>query len=117
MDRIERTIDNLIDNLTATSREFIDKQPEELEHKKQQVESRLEELKRLHPSRSEIEDIVAEVIEFLFGPELNLHQGLPRTKLALLRQCIDKLEINKPAGTIRPLIGKIHPQISPKRLS
>jgi hypothetical protein len=104
---IEKTIGNLLDNLSPANREFVDKRLEELKNEKQQLESRLEELERLCLSRSEIEDIVDETIEFLSGLKFILHQGTSQAKLATLRQCIEKIQINRPAEEIRLLIRKV----------
>ena len=40
-------------------------------------------------------------MQFLAGLEFTLHNGLPQEKLAALRQCIEKIWINKPAGEIK----------------
>ncbi len=40
-------------------------------------------------------------MQFISGLELTLTQGLPQEKLATLRQCIEKIHINKPHGQIK----------------
>jgi hypothetical protein len=69
--------------------------------KKQQTESRLEELERLSLSQAEIDTIVTEGMQFLGGLEFTLHNGLPEEKLIALRQCIEKIHIDKPANSAR----------------
>ncbi|MHC4487261.1 MAG: recombinase family protein [Planctomycetota bacterium] len=104
---IEKQISKLLDNLTASNREFVDKRLEELKNEKQLLESRLEEFERLCLSRSEIEDIVAETLQFLGGLEFNLRQGLSQTKLAIIRQCVENIKVDAPAETIRLMIRKV----------
>ena len=65
------------------------------------VESRQEELDRLSLSQDEIKAIVANSMKFLASLEFALREGLPQEKLVALRQCIDRIHINKPAGKIK----------------
>jgi hypothetical protein len=46
-ERTVKTINNLLDNITSTNREYVDQQLNELKGKKQQLENRLEELDQL----------------------------------------------------------------------
>ena len=41
-----------------------------------------------------------EAMQFISGLEFTLTQGLPQEKLVALRQCIERIGINKPAGEI-----------------
>jgi hypothetical protein len=100
-------IDNLLDNITPTNREYIDQRLSELKQQRQQLEARLEELDRLSLSQAEIDSIVTDSMQFLSGLEFTLHQGLPQTKLAALRQCIEKTWVNKPAGEIKLAIFRV----------
>jgi len=100
-EKIGKTIDNLLDNLTETNREYVDQRLNELKQQKQQLETRLEELDLLYLSQAEIDGIVTDSMQFLSGIEFTLHHGLPHEKLAALRQCIEKIWVNKPAGEIK----------------
>ena len=100
MENITKIINNLLDNITETNRDHVDRRLNELTTKKQQIEARLEELERLSLSQAEIDTIVTEGMQFLAGLEFTLHNGLPQEKLAALRQCIEKIGVNKPAGEI-----------------
>ena len=60
----------------------------------------MEELKRLSLSQAEINTMVTESMQFLAGLEFTLHNGLPQEKIVALRQCLEKIGINKPAGEI-----------------
>jgi hypothetical protein len=48
--------------------------------------------------QAEIDTIVHEGIQFLACLEFILHNSLPQEKLTVLRQCIEKIGINKPSG-------------------
>ncbi len=100
LESITKIINNLLDNITETNRDHVDRRLNELATKKQQIEARLEELERLSLSQAEIDTIVTEDMQFLAGLEFTLHNGLPQEKLVALRQCIEKIGINKPAGEI-----------------
>ena len=96
-----KIIDNLLDNITPTNREYIDRRLNELKQQRQQIEARIEELDRISLSQAEIDNIVSDSMQFLSGLEFTLHQGLPQEKLSALRQCIEKIQVNKPAGEIK----------------
>jgi DNA invertase Pin-like site-specific DNA recombinase len=101
LESITKTINNLLDNITETNRDHVDKRLSELTTQKQQIESRLEELDRLSLSQAEIDTIVTEGMQFLGGLEFTLGNGLPEEKLTALRQCIEKIHIDKPANSAR----------------
>ena len=100
LENITRVINNLLDNITETNRDHVDRRLNELTTEKQQIEARLEELERLSLSQAEIDTIVNEGMQFLSGLEFTLHNGLPHEKLTALRQCVEKIGINKPTGEI-----------------
>ncbi len=107
LNKINKTINNLLDNITSANREFVDQRLNELKQQKHQLEARLEELDRISLSRDEINSIVSDSMKFLAGLEFVLHGGLPQEKLVALRQCIEKISINKPAGTVKLTVRSV----------
>jgi len=101
LQRISPIIDNLLDNITSTNREYVDKRLLDLNQKRQKLEARLEELDRLALSQAEINNIVADAMKFISTLEFTLSQGLPQEKLVALRQCIERILVDKPAGFIK----------------
>ena len=104
---LPRTVSNLLDNITSSNRESIDQRLDELKQQRLQLESRLEELDRLSLSRDEINIILSDSAKFLSGLEFVLREGLPHEKLVALRQCIKKINIDKPAGKITLSIYRV----------
>jgi hypothetical protein len=98
---IEKSINNLLDNIIETNRELVDKELSELKEKLFQVQNRLEELDRPYLSQSQIDNIVTDAMEFLCGLEFALLQGLPQTKFTALRQCVERVRIDIPAKQIK----------------
>jgi DNA invertase Pin-like site-specific DNA recombinase len=107
LENINKIINNLLDNITETNRDHVDRRLNELTTQKQQIEARLEELERLSLSQAEIDTIVNEGMQFLAGLEFILHNSLPHEKLTALRQCVEKIEINKPAGKFTLVIRTV----------
>ena len=105
--RLTQIINNLLDNITPTNREFVDGRLKELTEQRQQLEARLEELDRLTTTQAEIQTIVTDALRFLSSLEFSLRQGLPQEKLTALRQCVTRVHINKPTGEIRLTIRTI----------
>ncbi|MHC4110122.1 MAG: recombinase zinc ribbon domain-containing protein [Planctomycetota bacterium] len=100
LNKISKTINNLLDNITSTNREFVDQRLGELKQQKHQLEVRLEELDRLSLSRDEINSMVSDSMKFLAGLEFVLREGVPQEKLIALRQCVEKISVDKPNGKI-----------------
>jgi hypothetical protein len=100
LEKINKIINNLLNNIRETNRNHVDRRLNELTSKKQQIEVRREELERLSLSQAEIDTIVNEGMQFLAGLEFTLHNSLSQEKLTALRQCIENIGINKPAGEI-----------------
>jgi hypothetical protein len=99
--RLTQTINNLLDNITPTNREFVDGRLKELTEQRHQLEARLDELDRLTATQAEIQAIVTDAVRFLSSLEFTLRQGLPQEKLTALRQCITRIHINQPAREIK----------------
>ena len=57
---------------------------------------RLDELDRLEASQAEIGTLVSNTLQFISGLAFTLRQGLPQEKLVVLRQCIERIFIDKP---------------------
>ncbi len=98
--KIDETVNNLLDNITATNRDLVDKRLKELNQRKQELALRLEEQNRLSISQGDIQAIVSEAMQFLAGLEHILRHGVPEEKQTALRQCVDRIHIDKPAGKI-----------------
>jgi len=77
LNKANKTINNLLDNITSSNRQFADQRLDELKQKKLQLEYRLEQLHRLSLSREEINNIVSNSMKFLAGLEFVLSEMLP----------------------------------------
>ena len=75
----------------------MDKRLNELSNQKELLEQRLEELDRLSISQEEIQEIVTDSMRFISTLEFTLLKGLPQERLVALRQCVEKIFIDKPA--------------------
>jgi site-specific DNA recombinase len=95
---IERTVANLLDNLTATNREFVDQRLEVLAKEKSATERRMDELQRVAISRAEIHSMIEEAWTFLQGLRYVLHSGAPAQRIAAVRQCLHRIELEPEEG-------------------
>ncbi len=98
--RVGSIINNLLDNITADNREFVDGRLKELNDQRKQLESRLAELDRLAASQAEINNIVTDALQFISGLKFTLDRGLPQEKLCALRQCVERILIDKPGRSV-----------------
>ncbi|UCE61881.1 MAG: hypothetical protein JSU63_09120, partial [Phycisphaerales bacterium] len=89
------------DNITPANRDLVDHRLEELTLQQRELETRLDELDQLATSKTEMAAIVADAMQFLGSLEFTLRQGLPHEKLVALRQCIERIHINKPGNEIQ----------------
>ena len=60
----------------------------------------LAKLDRLAAPQAEINSIVTDALQFISGLRFTLDQGLPQEKLCALRQCIERILIDKPGGSV-----------------
>ena len=98
--RVGSIINNLLDNITADNREFVDGRLKELNDQRKQLEMRLAELDRLAASQAEINSIVTDALQFISGLKFTLNQDLPQEKLCALRQCVERILIDKPGRAV-----------------
>ena len=98
--RVGDIINNLLDNITADNREMVDGRLKQLNDQRKQLELRLAELDRLAASQAEINSIVTDALQFISGLKFTLEQGLPQEKLCALRQCVERILIDKPGGSV-----------------
>ena len=94
LQRVEGIINNLLDNLTETNRQFVDERLNDLKKQKQQLETRLEEFDKLESSQANVQDIASEALKFTSSLEYIFRNGLPQEKLAVIRQCIEKIYLD-----------------------
>ena len=99
--QVNATIENLLDNLTETNREFVDKRLVELRRERDEVQMRLEQLDGLSASQAELQAAVAETSRFLAGLEYTLREDVPENKRVALRQCVQRIWIDRKDLKIR----------------
>ncbi|MCZ6652563.1 MAG: recombinase family protein [Planctomycetota bacterium] len=98
--RVGGIINNLLDNITADNREMVDGRLKQLNDQRKQLELRLAELDRLAASQAEINSIVTDALQLISGLKFTLNQGLPQEKLCALRQCVERILIDKPGRSV-----------------
>ena len=98
---LTQTINNLLDNLTEGNRDFVDRRLVELRHKREALQVQLEQLDGLSMSQAELRSTVAEAMRFLESLKYTLREGLPEEKRLALRQCVERVYVNKAAGEIK----------------
>lgn len=91
---LDGIIGNLLDNLTAANREFVDERLSELRERRDRLKLRDEELEQLELAQASIDATVEEAMEFLSRLEITLRRGLPQERLVSLRQCVERICIN-----------------------
>lgn len=99
--KITRIINNLLDNLTAVNRDFVDQRLKELKGRLRELDGRLNEFDHLILSQVQIRELVAEARDFLRRLESTLKNGEPHERLLVLRQCIERIHVNKPDGSMQ----------------
>ncbi len=99
--RLKSVSDTLLDNITPANRPHVDERLQELTQERRALELRLEELERLACSQCEISTVTDEAFEFLSGLQSVLQNGVAQAKLSALRQCLERVVIDKPGGVIR----------------
>ena len=98
--QLQNTINNLLDNITSANRDFVDQRLKELNERRQAIQLRLEELDCVAAGQAEINNIVTNTEKFIASLPYTLREGVPQERLVALRQCIERIHIDKPNGQI-----------------
>ena len=68
---------------------------------------RSEELDRLDLSQASIDNTVNDAMEWLSKLEFILRHGISKKKLVAIRQCVKRIWIDKPAGSLKMVINLV----------
>jgi len=91
---LTRTIANLLDNITAANRSFVDERLAVLGREKDEVERRIEELERVAQARVEESALVREAWEFLHELPAVLRHGSPEKRIRAMRRCVSTIKFD-----------------------
>jgi hypothetical protein len=91
---LTRTIANLLDNITAANRAFVDERLAVLGREKDEVERRIEELERVAQARVEESALVREAWEFLHELPAVLRHGSPDKRIRAMRRCVSAIKLD-----------------------
>jgi DNA invertase Pin-like site-specific DNA recombinase len=92
--KMERTIKNLLDNITPVNRELVDARLVELKREQSQLEERLEAVEHRAISHRHVQDAKKELRSFLDGLEAALRHEALDTRQATIRRCIKQVIID-----------------------
>ena len=106
-EELTRTINNLLDNITEGNRDFVDRRLVELRRKGEALQVQLEQLDGLSMSQAELQATAAEAMRFLEGLRYTLREGVPEEKRLALRQCLERVYVDKAAGEIRLVVPSV----------
>ena len=72
-----------------------------MQRERGQLQFKLEQIDSLNLSLQETQVLVDDTLQFLAGLEFTLRKGVPEEKRAALRQCVQRIWIDKPASAVR----------------
>jgi DNA invertase Pin-like site-specific DNA recombinase len=105
--QVEATIANLLDNLTPSTRDLVEHRLTTLREQRDALARRLEEIQRLAAEEKAAQEAAHDIAKFLASLDWTLRNGLGEERLTALRRCIERVVVDKPAGSavlhIRPL--------------
>ncbi|MCC7146348.1 MAG: recombinase zinc beta ribbon domain-containing protein [Phycisphaeraceae bacterium] len=104
---LDGIIQNLLDNLTAANREFVDQRLTDLRERRDKLKLRNEELECLALAQSSLDSTVNEAMAFLKKLAFTLHEGLPQEKLVALRQCVERAWIDRAKEYVKIAVRRI----------
>ncbi len=109
---LDGRIANLLDHISATTRDLVEVRLAELRPQREQLLAREGELERLAQEQLEVQDIAHEVARFVAGLSFTLQRGEAEEKKIALRRCIDRIHVDKPKGAAVIRLRRL-PNISP----
>jgi hypothetical protein len=110
--KVASTINKLLDNITATNRDFVDKRLAELSKEQQHLAVQSEQLEALSLSQAQVQALVEETLRFLRHLEAALRDGVPEEKRAALRQCVQRVAVAANSSAISVAVAHIPSAVS-----
>jgi hypothetical protein len=96
--KIDQTIRNLLDNISAINRELVDQRLLELRQQRESVEAELSVVDHINLSQSQMEEVADESRQFVNDLRAILQGGVPTARHLALRRCISALVVDSSAG-------------------
>lgn len=107
--KIEAKITNLLDHVSAKSRDLVDERLATLRRERLRLDARCEELELLASRQAAVQDQAREIGRFVDGLEFTLRHGVNVEKTAALRRCVAAVEVHHGKGrtavTFRAIAG------------
>jgi hypothetical protein len=97
LERIERITPNLLDNITSTNRELVDRRLKQLQREKALLEVRLGELATAEVKEAEVQGLTKELWDFLGRFDDTMASGPLEAKRAALRRFVKALSLQQQA--------------------
>lgn len=98
-ERLDRTVVNLLDNLTAVNRDLVDRRISDIKREKATLEADLESLNRKAVSKRELRGIIEEAWQFVSTLGSTLSDAPMPLRQAALRRCIDTIIVDRERST------------------
>ena len=92
---IETTIVQLLDNITPTNRDFVDRRLKQLAARQDELATRDRELAAMLLGRVQESELYAAVRSFVGTLEGTLTDGTPDQRIRAIRRCIEKITVNQ----------------------
>jgi len=92
--QIDRTVRNLLDNITKSNRRLVDQRLTELGKERDQIDARLESFRRMILSEQESRELVNQTAKFIAGLKQSLTEEALDGRQAAIRRCIESIKID-----------------------
>jgi len=92
--KLDATVRQLLDNITARNRELVDRRIEELERERDAIATRIDALDQMALSASDADYIADEIADFVNGLEHSVRFGVSDQRKAALRRCITQMTVD-----------------------
>lgn len=92
--KIEKTTRNLLDNITATNRDLVDRRIEELRREQEQLEREIEAVELSEATSNEFDGAIDEASGFVSGLDGSLRQGPMDLRQSAVRRCVAQIRID-----------------------
>jgi hypothetical protein len=96
--RVQTSIANLLDNITAGTRNLAERRLAELRLEHTRLEARAGELERLAEEEGRVQETVHELARFIASLEFTLRHGVGVEKMTALRRCVVSARVERGDG-------------------
>ena len=107
LQQIDRTVRNLLDNMTKVNHQLVDERLAELSKEREKLAGKIESLRFMALNEEEIRDLIGQTAKFIGGLKATLSDAPLDQRQVAIRACVETITLDYEAGVAKLAIRKL----------